>query len=348
MPLIEVLPLHHPTRSQPGWAYILDTATSSTAHQQPSGNRKRARIDAASSAAHISAKQQKAIEQRLKDLDKENWKDAVVPVPKRERGGDGAGAGATTKKMTSNVRRILGYNRAFAHYLADEEAALAAGGGGFQGTWGSGLSTSANAGGGAAGSGSGAAVGGGRRGDDKRKSTGAAAAAAGKTSAAAAAATGTKGRGRAKVEPKAEVKTEQQEQQQDDGDAEMKDAQGAPEHDASADSTSAASVANEAQPQPPIKPRYSPALDADPLLKTVNLPAKPSARVMAALLAEPPLSYAAARATPLDPDRQTPRRHFCVVCGYWGKVRCKKCGERTCGLLECWKGHEEGGCAAGY
>jgi zinc finger HIT domain-containing protein 1 len=111
--------------------------------------------------------------------------------------------------------------------------------------------------------------------------------------------------------------------------------------------------------QPP-PPAYDPAWDNDPLLRTQGLPKMPSKRILQALLAEPPLSYVAARAKPLDdPSGESgsgaafsmrtgnsalmakPGRWFCAVCGYWGKVRCKYgCGERVCGLLECWRGHE--------
>lgn len=80
----------------------------------------------------------------------------------------------------------------------------------------------------------------------------------------------------------------------------------------------------------------------DPLLVTRGIPNIPSKRLMDALLAEVPLSWDTAAARALE--NRMPGRHFCVVCGYWGKVRCKRCGERTCGLMECWKGHE-GSCA---
>ena len=63
---------------------------------------------------------------------------------------------------------------------------------------------------------------------------------------------------------------------------------------------------------------------------------------LAALLAEPPLSYSAARARPLA--NPPPPKHLCAICGYWGKVRCARCGERTCGLLECWRAHAVEGC----
>lgn len=320
MPLIEVLPLNTSHRTQPGWAYVADTAGQpSTSSGAPlAQNRKRAaRFNASGpDAARTSAKQQKAIEARLKDLDKENYRDVALPIPKR---GEGRDAPKQQKKQTSNVRRIMGYSRGFAHYLADEEAALAAGGGGFVGTWGVVNTTigkdkdeSVNK----------------EKEKEKRRSLGGTAAG--------------RGRGRKRATETEEVKSEPQDQQ----DVQMTgaDEAAADKPSSSTSTTDPTAAGPQTQPQSPPKPRYDPALDKEPLLKTVGLPPKPSARVMAALLAEPPLSYAAARATPLEPEKQTPRRHFCAVCGYWGKVRCRKCGERTCGLLECWKGHEVAGC----
>jgi zinc finger HIT domain-containing protein 1 len=78
----------------------------------------------------------------------------------------------------------------------------------------------------------------------------------------------------------------------------------------------------------------------DPLLATRGVPKLPSKRLMDALLAEPALSFDAVAAKPLEPSKRMPARHFCSVCGYWGKVKCKRCGDRTCGLMECWAGHQ--------
>lgn len=86
-----------------------------------------------------------------------------------------------------------------------------------------------------------------------------------------------------------------------------------------------------------------PAIQPDPesehLLKTY-IPAAPSEVVMEALTSAPPLSYNQARAAP---SVGKPRRFFCEVCGYWGSIRCMKCGARVCGL-ECKGAHEEGRC----
>ncbi|RHZ52236.1 hypothetical protein CDV55_103253 [Aspergillus turcosus] len=101
------------------------------------------------------------------------------------------------------------------------------------------------------------------------------------------------------------------------------------------------------QPSPETEPENQNRLiksehDSDPLLKSY-IPSAPSERIMQALLAEPPLTYNAARAGP-PLTAKTPR-HFCCMCGYWGKIRCKNCHVRTCGLA-CYKVHEDSRCGA--
>lgn len=87
-----------------------------------------------------------------------------------------------------------------------------------------------------------------------------------------------------------------------------------------------------------IKSEY----DNHPLLRSY-IPSAPSERIMQALLAEPPLTYHAARAGP--PVSGKSQRYFCCMCGYWGKIRCKNCHLRTCGL-DCYKVHEDSRCGA--
>lgn len=82
--------------------------------------------------------------------------------------------------------------------------------------------------------------------------------------------------------------------------------------------------------------------DNDPLLCSYA-PTMPSDRIMQLLLAEPPLSYNASRAGP-PMSTQLPR-YFCCMCGYWGKIRCKSCHLRTCGL-DCYRVHEDSRCGA--
>ena len=83
--------------------------------------------------------------------------------------------------------------------------------------------------------------------------------------------------------------------------------------------------------------------DEHPLMKSY-IPPMPSPAVMEALLAGPPLSYNAARS---QPPTSKPQRRFCEICGYWGNVKCMKCGARVCGL-ECKGAHDEGRCLQFY
>ena len=85
-------------------------------------------------------------------------------------------------------------------------------------------------------------------------------------------------------------------------------------------------------------------LDDEPLLK-VGVPSVPSEHVMEALVSAPPLSYNAARSAPPPPHK--PQRHFCEICGYWGTIKCMKCGARVCGL-ECKNTHDDGRCLKFY
>ncbi|KAF1946612.1 hypothetical protein EJ02DRAFT_215680 [Clathrospora elynae] len=61
-----------------------------------------------------------------------------------------------------------------------------------------------------------------------------------------------------------------------------------------------------------------------------------------ALLIAPPLSYAASHAAP-PPAGGPPQRQFCDNCGYWGSIKCRKCGARVCGM-ECKDAHEATRC----
>ncbi|KAL8946040.1 MAG: hypothetical protein Q9222_007513 [Ikaeria aurantiellina] len=85
------------------------------------------------------------------------------------------------------------------------------------------------------------------------------------------------------------------------------------------------------------------ASNVDRLLRSY-VPEIPSQAVMDALLATPPLSYNAARSAP---STGKPARHFCEICGYWGSIKCLKCGARVCGL-DCKTTHDEGRCLKFY
>ena len=80
---------------------------------------------------------------------------------------------------------------------------------------------------------------------------------------------------------------------------------------------------------------------ADARLLESYSPTAPSEELLDALIKTPALSYNAARATPSTSGK--PQRHFCEICGYWGKVKCMRCGARVCGL-ECKRAHDDGRC----
>lgn len=81
----------------------------------------------------------------------------------------------------------------------------------------------------------------------------------------------------------------------------------------------------------------------DPLLSIERLmPAPLNPAELEALLSAPPLPYAASHVAP-PPAGGPPQRHFCDNCGYWGKIKCLKCGARVCGL-ECKDAHEATRC----
>ncbi|WQF78069.1 Putative Zinc finger, HIT-type [Colletotrichum destructivum] len=80
--------------------------------------------------------------------------------------------------------------------------------------------------------------------------------------------------------------------------------------------------------------------DDDPLLAS-RVPDMPTDEELRWLLSRPMLSFWDARAEPGDEDAaRYPVRTFCEVCGYWGRVRCMKCGTRVC-ALDCLETHRE-------
>ncbi|PFH62556.1 hypothetical protein XA68_13138 [Ophiocordyceps unilateralis] len=84
---------------------------------------------------------------------------------------------------------------------------------------------------------------------------------------------------------------------------------------------------------PPIKD------DDEDALLTSRVPEIPSEEELQRTLALPSLSYLEAQGVGDDDDRY-PARAFCEVCGYWGRVRCIKCGTRVC-ALDCLEAHRE-------
>jgi zinc finger HIT domain-containing protein 1 len=79
--------------------------------------------------------------------------------------------------------------------------------------------------------------------------------------------------------------------------------------------------------------------DNSPLLVS-RIPGMPSHAEIEKLLSAPSLSYEEARGSWTEEDRRKPVRVFCEVCGYWGRVRCMRCGGKVC-ALECLSTHQE-------
>ncbi|KAF2148890.1 hypothetical protein K461DRAFT_297375 [Myriangium duriaei CBS 260.36] len=89
------------------------------------------------------------------------------------------------------------------------------------------------------------------------------------------------------------------------------------------------------------KPIFQPGtILAQPVAPTI------SEEEIEALLSAPMLTYNAARSAP-PPPTTAKHRVFCEICGYWGRVKCIKCGARVCGI-ECKDTHDESRCLKFY
>lgn len=86
-----------------------------------------------------------------------------------------------------------------------------------------------------------------------------------------------------------------------------------------------------AQEDGDVKMVDAPAAEANPLF-AIETPSMPSQDELLKLMTAPPLVYNAAKAGP-PPADAPPQRHFCSICGYWGQVKCLRCGERLCGWI---------------
>lgn len=124
-PHIEELPTTH-TRQAPGFAWVaVSGAQDDSSKNWGTANRKRARAQGGGQTEAqkeaITARQQREIERKIKELNSDNSKDVQIPLPKRE----GTGGGASRAGKTSNTKKILASGKTFAHYLDDEEAEIA-------------------------------------------------------------------------------------------------------------------------------------------------------------------------------------------------------------------------------
>ncbi|KAL8356415.1 hypothetical protein RB601_001631 [Gaeumannomyces tritici] len=326
------------TTTAPGWAYVPDTGINpAVAALQPAGRKRAARSGGPRSKlslSDLSARQEAAVRKELELLDRDNFKDVAIPVPAR------SGGPKALSKSTPTVRKILLSQKTFANHLSDFEALGSSGA--------DPLSGSATP-------------------RPSQPQTPAPA-----TPAAAAATPTTAGGGASSSSRRGGASRRQQQRPSED--VEMTDAPPPPSTPAPAPAPApappqlqdaAASDTASARHKSAILPAYTgrtPAphpADADPLLAS-RVPALPTDDELRALLLAPPAPYPELMARvrrDLDEeyddydegagggDRPPPRpfppaRVFCAVCGYWGRVKCIKCGARVC-ALDCLDVHRE-------
>lgn len=352
------------TTNAPGWAYVPDTAASSIPSQSVSAvhlhvnrNKRAARQahgggggggGAAQQHNDISARHDAKLQKEIEQLQRDSFggRDAQVAIPSGGRDRDGKLRG-----HTPNVRKILASQKTFANHLDDFDA-WSKTQGGAQGPGGSGGPGPAEGG---AGAGAGAAGSAGHSAAGTPVPTTAAAGGSNKRAAAAGAGPAQKRGGGPRARAaggggkKSATPAPAPAAAADPPDAAMTDAP------SSADATTAAGADENARPDgtktAPAEPeskiltpftRFTPPShpgDTDPLLETW-LPPLPTDEELRELLRAPPLSYHQARGVWTEDDRRYPTRSFCEVCGYWGRVRCMKCGTRVC-ALDCLDVHRE-------
>ncbi|KAG7292537.1 hypothetical protein NEMBOFW57_002572 [Staphylotrichum longicolle] len=322
------------TKNTPGWAYVPDTGPALPAALQPTNRKRAARNQPALSLSDLSAREENKIRKDLEALDRDNHRDANIAIPPRPAGSK------AQNKHTPNVRKILQSQKTFANHLDDYQAMLAL--------------AESNPAAAAAMNAAQAKPSTPTAATPKSASPAPAApsaAGASKRSAAAAKRAAAKekqeqekkkARPTPKPGPEPEAEAEPPRPQEQD-DVEMTDANNPDAQPAPTPNTEAAlqsypreSLILPAYAKPP--PQAHPG-DADPLLASY-IPPFPTDDELRALMTAPPLSYLEARATWGEEERRYPVRVFCAVCGYWGRVKCMKCGTRVC-ALECLEAHKE-------
>ncbi|KAI0117181.1 hypothetical protein F4814DRAFT_415475 [Daldinia grandis] len=308
------------TTNAPGWAYVPDTsphlaAAAAAAASLQTGNRKRAARNQVTNTsalyADADARQEAKLRREIEALDRDNYhRDVNIPVVAKSHSSK-----TPARKHTPNVRKILQSQKTFANHLDDFEALLA-----------------------------------------QEKSNPSAATSAAAASALAAASSSNPGS--SKKGPTTDKHQQQKANKKpsksnisrsasiskaapavkQEEDTPMSDAaQDVPTNPSPSSRSSSTLLTPYSQPsQPPSHPQ-----DNDPLL-TSRVPALPTPAELRALVSAPPLHYAEARGrwTAGDDGRRYPARVFCEVCGYWGRVRCMRCGARVC-ALECLDTHRE-------
>ncbi|KAA8899621.1 hypothetical protein FN846DRAFT_170616 [Sphaerosporella brunnea] len=117
MPTVEVLPSKPGVSAGAGWAYT--TLPPANAVSVPASTGGRGARNRHSNFENTAARQRQ-INSRISDLEKDNYRDVHIPLPKKESGARASARSKTTS--TQNVRRILLSQKTFVNHLADEEA----------------------------------------------------------------------------------------------------------------------------------------------------------------------------------------------------------------------------------
>ncbi|KAI1310319.1 hypothetical protein F5Y03DRAFT_392257 [Xylaria venustula] len=312
------------TTSAPGWAYVPDrqphhhippsTTTSSTT------NRKRSRAAASGAGAQLSladanARQEAKARREIEILDRDNARDVHIAIPAKSRTGGGGTGGV--KKYTPNVRKIMQSQKTFANHL-DDYVALAQQAESNPAASSANTNTTTNI-----------------NTSNNR----------GSSSSTPAVSTSRAGQRQASISVStASRRASTRHQQEEPEDVEMPDI---PPTDSQTQTKTQPATDSRSETEPrrsqiltphPQAPAH--AGDKNPLLAS-RLPPLPSDEELRALLAAPPLSYLEVRGVWREEEQQRyPTRAFCAVCGYWGRVRCMKCGTRVC-ALECLETHQE-------
>ncbi|KAI0600918.1 hypothetical protein F4775DRAFT_544070 [Biscogniauxia sp. FL1348] len=320
------------TTNAPGWAYVPDTGPLQA--QSTTNNRKRARggtnpgggggVGGALSSADASARQEAKTRKEIEVLDRDNPRDVQIAVPAKP----GRASQSHQRKHTPNVRKILQSQKTFANHL-DDYIALG--------------------------------------GDSNPAATSNIAAAAAVPSAAAVPTSSSSSRAAASA-ANASLKKARTEASSGahrastikQEDVDMADVDDMDNDGGSSTGTGARRRSTiltpytRAQPSPPPpqdqpptplepNPSVTTTTEDNPLLSS-RVPPLPTDPELRALLSAPPLSYLEVRAlsssSSTSQRQRYPARVFCEVCGYWGRVRCLKCGARAC-ALDCLEAHRE-------
>lgn len=316
------------TTNAPGWAYVPDTGTSSVPSQSVSAvhlhvnrNKRAARQSnaaAGSSAQHhndISARHDAKLQKEIEQLQRDSLSNVQIPIPSGGRDKDGKIRG-----HTPNVRKILASQKTFANHLDDFEAWRRTGEGVAAGVGGQ-----SNSAGGTPAPPAAAAAGA----NQKKATTSSSSSSNSAAQKKAAASSLSRSRsGKKAATPAPAV----------DADVTMMDAPSTEETDAQAEASPIEPESKILRPFVRSSEASHPE-DSNPLLESW-LPPLPTDAELRELIKAPPLNYLQARGAWGEDDSRYPPRSFCEVCGYWGRVRCMKCGTRVC-ALDCLDVHRE-------